>query len=191
MDAGARGESAPSMIPCAPAIPSAAMKCPNCGTQAQGKFCPECGTALEPAKCTSCSAKLTPGARYCTQCGIPTRRGGGNNAPFFVVGAGLAVLLVALLISMSRGPGAAAPPQASAPQESGPSLEGGPPALSGNMRENADRLFNRVMTERESGDTAAAKRFVPMAVQAYQSSGELDADGWYHLSVLQTFGGDP
>ena len=30
-----------------------------------------------------------------------------------------------------------------------------------------------------------------MAVQAYQSSGELDPDGWYHLSVLQTFGGDP
>jgi hypothetical protein len=171
------------------------MKCPNCGAQANGKFCPECGTALESGRCASCNAKLTPNARFCTQCGTRVKGVAGNNAPWFVAGAGALALIVVLLVPALRGTsGESAPPaqaQAPAPMESGAPAEGGPPALSGNMRENADRLFNRVMQTREKGDTAGAKFFVPMAVQAYQSSGELDADGWYHLSVLQTFGGDP
>jgi hypothetical protein len=169
------------------------MKCPNCGAQAQGKFCGECGTPLEAARCTSCNAKLTPGARYCTQCGTRTGVKGVNNAPWYVAGAGLLALIVILLVPLIRGEQNAAPARSAAPMEpAAPSADaGGMPQLSGNMRENADRLFNRVMQTRESGDTARAKFFVPMAIQAYQSSGELDADGWYHLSVLQTFGGDP
>lgn len=58
------------------------------------------------------------------------------------------------------------------------------------MRENADRLFNRVMQAREGGDTAQARQFLPMAISAYQQAGDLDADGLYHLSILQTFSGD-
>jgi hypothetical protein len=58
------------------------------------------------------------------------------------------------------------------------------------MRENADRLFNRVMQARESGDSASMLQFAPMAIMAYQNSGPLDADGWYHLSTLQTASGD-
>jgi hypothetical protein len=171
-----------------------AMKCPNCGAQAQGKFCGECGTALDAGRCTSCNAKLTPGARFCTQCGKRTGVGGGNNAPWYVAGAGGLVLVVLILAPLLRGEQNQPPARAAAPMEAtAPAGDpsGGMPALSGNMRENADRLFNRVMQARESGDTARAKFFVPMAVQAYQSSGELDTDGWYHLSVLQTFGGDP
>ena len=170
-----------------------AMKCPNCGAQAQGKFCGECGTALDAGRCTSCNAKLTPGARFCTQCGTRTGLKGGNNAPWYVAGAGLIALIVILLVPIIRGEQNVTPSRPVAPMESGaPSADvGGMPELSGNMRENADRLFNRVMQARETGDTARAKFFVPMAVQAYQSSGDLDADGWYHLSVLQTFGGNP
>jgi hypothetical protein len=59
------------------------------------------------------------------------------------------------------------------------------------MRENADRLFNRVMQAREAGDSASVKQFSPMAILAYQNAGELDADGQYHLSVLHTTAGDP
>jgi hypothetical protein len=66
----------------------------------------------------------------------------------------------------------------------------GPGPLTGTPREQADRLFNRIMTEQENGDTAQAKFFVPMAVQAYQMAGELDADGLYHLSLLHNIGGD-
>jgi hypothetical protein len=66
----------------------------------------------------------------------------------------------------------------------------GPGPLSGTPREQADRLFNRIMTERESGDTAQAKFFVPMAVQAYDMAGNLDEDGLYHLSLVHQVGGD-
>ncbi|HET9441137.1 MAG TPA: hypothetical protein VFO52_13250 [Longimicrobiales bacterium] len=65
-----------------------------------------------------------------------------------------------------------------------------PGPLTGSPREQADRLFNRVMTERESGDTTQAKFFVPMAVQAYQMAGELDLDGHYHVSLLHNVAGD-
>jgi tetratricopeptide (TPR) repeat protein len=47
-----------------------------------------------------------------------------------------------------------------------------------------------VMTEKESGDTAQAKFFVPMAVQAYEMAGDLDADANYHVSLLHNIGGD-
>jgi hypothetical protein len=147
------------------------MKCPNCGAQAQGKFCQECGAALEAGRCVSCNAKLTPGARYCTQCGKRTNVRSNQNAPWYVAAAGLLVLAVLLLIPILRGEQPVARSQPIGPVESGapPGPAGEMPGLSGNMRENADRLFNRVMQARESGDTARAKFFVPMAIQAYQS----------------------
>lgn len=67
---------------------------------------------------------------------------------------------------------------------------GTPPPLTGTPREQADRLFNRIMQERESGDTARARFFLPMAISAYQGAAPLDPDGLYHLSVLQTYAGD-
>jgi hypothetical protein len=71
-----------------------------------------------------------------------------------------------------------------------PTGGGAPGPLTGTPREQADRLFNRVMSERENGDTARAKFFLPMAIQAFEMAGDLDADGLYHLSLLQSFGGD-
>jgi tetratricopeptide (TPR) repeat protein len=65
-----------------------------------------------------------------------------------------------------------------------------PGPLTGTPREQADRLFNRVMSEREAGDTAQARFFVPMAVQAYEMAGGLDADGYYHVSLLHHTVGD-
>ncbi|HEX6560154.1 MAG TPA: hypothetical protein VF021_11845, partial [Longimicrobiales bacterium] len=62
--------------------------------------------------------------------------------------------------------------------------------LTGSPREQADRLFNRIMTERENGDTTRAKFFLPMGIQAYEMAGDLDPDGLYHLSLLHAFGGD-
>ena len=51
-----------------------------------------------------------------------------------------------------------------------------PPALSGDMRANADGLFDRIMRELAAGDTARARFFVPMALDAYGMAGELDAE---------------
>ncbi len=51
-------------------------------------------------------------------------------------------------------------------------------------REAADRLFNRIMTAEENGDSAQAKQFAPMALQAYQLVPQLDADAHYHLGLI-------
>jgi mono/diheme cytochrome c family protein len=51
-------------------------------------------------------------------------------------------------------------------------------------RTAADRLFNRVMTAGERGDSDEVARFAPMAVQAYRRVANLDADARYHLGLL-------
>ena len=60
-----------------------------------------------------------------------------------------------------------------------------PPDLSTmTPREAADRLFNRVMSANERGNLEEARRFAPMAIQAYNSVGNLDADGLFHLGLI-------
>ena len=61
----------------------------------------------------------------------------------------------------------------------------GPDISQMSPEEQADRLFNRIMTERENGDTAQARFFTPMATQAYQNAEPLDDDGLYHLASVQ------
>src|SRR5687767_6413148 len=138
------------------------MKCPKCGAAASGKFCAQCGTDLT-AGCPSCKAPVTPGSNFCTQCGIRVRK-----QPLLMptlVGAVVLVAFAALLYAIMRSaqpaPAALAPGAAPA---SAPA--GSPPPLSDNMRENADRLFNRIMESRERADTVGAQRFLPMAIQA-------------------------
>ena len=57
-------------------------------------------------------------------------------------------------------------------------------------REAADRLFNRIMTAAQRGDTAQALQFVPMALQAYEMVGKLDADARYHVGLIHVTAGD-
>lgn len=57
-------------------------------------------------------------------------------------------------------------------------------------REAADRLFNRVMTALGEGDTAEVDTFLPMALDAYAMVPDLDADGHFHVSLLQQAQGD-
>jgi hypothetical protein len=166
------------------------MKCPKCGAAARGKFCPECGTALETAACRACQAKLEPGARFCTQCGVRVHGAGPNNTPWYIAGAAiLALIIVVLLFPFRTRP----LPSIIGSEPPNPDVvrSATPPPLSANMRENADRLFNRVMESRETGDSAGVKQFAPMGVMAYENAGVLDNDGLYHLSLLQTAAGDP
>lgn len=67
---------------------------------------------------------------------------------------------------------------------------GGMPALSSDMRQNADRLFNRIMMAAQSGDRAQVEQFMPMAVQAYEMVEDLDDDGLYHLAILHQTAGE-
>jgi hypothetical protein len=51
-------------------------------------------------------------------------------------------------------------------------------------RQAADRLFNRVMTATENGNTVEVLQFTPMALQAYDNLGTLDNDARYHVALL-------
>lgn len=170
------------------------MKCPSCGKESQGKFCPSCGAALQGAGCPQCGAKLAPGARFCTQCGAKTgaaaapKAGGGRNENLgWYVAAGVLVLLIAvvaagLLFDRDGGTQASGTVAPVAPMGG----DGAPTPLTGTPREQADRLFNRIMGAREGGDTAQAMFFMPMGLQAYRGLPDLDDDGRFHLSMLET-----
>lgn len=176
------------------------MKCPSCGAESSGAFCAECGAPLKGAKCRDCGSPLTPGARYCTNCGARTGEsggGGGSKAPWFVAGGALLIFVVVLLWPKISGQNAENERKVPISQVQNADLGTADQAgsaegpLTGTPREQADRLFNRIMTERENGDTAKAKFFLPMGIQAYEVVGDsLDADGLYHLSLLQSFSGD-
>lgn len=187
--------------------------CPACGSAATGNFCAECGAPLAGATCPQCGARVPADARYCTQCGTvlaggagakPTRADGGSRAQgrggtrlqpepsmlgWWIAGLALAVAIIVVGYPLLRpdregagGGGGVAPP--------GPPAAGGGVDLSAmTPREAADRLFNRVMGAAEAGDTGQLRFFLPMAIQAYQQAQPLDADGYYHLSLLQRTGG--
>ncbi|HUE76453.1 MAG TPA: hypothetical protein VMM83_00800 [Longimicrobiales bacterium] len=121
----------------------------------------------------------------------------GGRLPWLIAGA--AVIGVALLLMLPRETERAGPPAMTGPDAPGagapfagsaPGGAGAPPPLSGDMRVDADRLFNRVMTARQQGDSAEAARFTPMAVQAYGMVEDLDADGLYHLALIHLTAGD-
>jgi Double zinc ribbon len=168
------------------------MKCPKCHADADGRFCSNCGTPLDGAKCTSCRATLSPGARFCTQCGEAVHaRGRSGSLPWIIAAAAMMIAIAAILLpSVGETPASAGAPFAGNAGGSGGAPMGTPPPLTGTPREQADRLFNRIMTERSGGNEEQARFFVPMAVQAYQASEPLDLDGLYHLSLVQAVGGD-
>lgn len=155
---------------------------------------------MEPVACGECGANLVPGARFCTSCGTEVAASGSaprrqtaaagadrGNLPWYIAGAVLLVLIIVLTVPLIRGD--QAPARGTAPFGAG-AAPGTPPPLQGTPREQADRLFNRVMTAREAGNMAEARQFVPMAVQAYAMSEPLDDDGLYHLAAVRVVGGD-
>jgi len=170
------------------------MKCPNCKTESDGRFCPSCGTPLRaPGNCLSCGAKLAPGARFCTRCGAPASGSASRSSisvPWLVAGSAIVLAIVLLLLPVVRDGGSPPATAAAAPFANGASAGSQPPPLSGSPREQADRLFNRIMQEQSSGNTEQAVFFTPMAMQAYEASEPLDADGLYHLSLIQIVAGD-
>lgn len=169
--------------------------CPECDKPVTGNFCQHCGTKLGGRFCAQCGGKLSPSASFCSQCGAKhaappasTRAAaaevvGGQNLPWWIAGAAMFGLIVAIGVSMVRpGP----PPLPSGVAQPGPAA--GPAAIDLNSmtpREAADRLYNRVMTSVAEGDSAGAQAFVPMAVAAYERAMPLDHDGLFHLSLLQ------
>jgi hypothetical protein len=173
------------------------MKCSSCGTESSGNFCPSCGASLRAGRCAECGAELVAGARYCTRCGAAAgatgaRSGpatsGNPNLPWYIAGGVLLLLIIILVVPMLRDDGART--SALGPAVPAGAAPGTPPPLTGTPREQADRLFNRIMTAAESGDSAEALRFTPMAIGAYEMAAPLDHDGRYHLAVVHMVAGD-
>lgn len=77
----------------------------------------------------------------------------------------------------AAGPASAATPPAGFPGR-------GPDLGSMTSRQAFDRLFERVLTAGEQGDTAAAIRFTEHALAAYQQLDSVDADARYHAAIL-------
>jgi hypothetical protein len=157
---------------------------------------------MRPGKCAQCGANLVAGARFCTSCGAEAGAGGGgrvrlgrgaatgaehsSNLPWYIAGAILLVLILVLGLPMVMGEDNSVPPRGTAPFTG----QGGLAPLDGTPRNQADRLFNRVMAARERGDMAEALQFAPMGIQAYQMAEPLDDDGLYHLATLQNTASD-
>ncbi len=174
------------------------MKCPECGSDATGRFCAECGAAIRKPECASCGEAVQVGASFCIYCGTPLRRrrpaaagaGAGRRRVLWGTGVFAGVLIVgAGYWALARDEPQGAPP--ALPAAGLNPAAGSPPDLSSmTPREAADRLYDRIMRAASAGDTAEALAFLPMALDAYDLVVPLDADGHYHVSLLHALGGD-
>jgi len=164
--------------------------CPRCKNPATGRFCANCGAALDGAACIACDKPLTPGARFCHHCGTSvgpvSAPGVKSRLPWLVPGIAM-MILVAFLIGqrVARG-GAEAAPEAVAPA----GAMRAPDISSMSPEERASPLFDRVMRYGEQGKTDSLKIFAPMAIQAYEMMGPLDAHGRYDLGMIGIVAGD-
>jgi hypothetical protein len=173
------------------------VQCPNCDQPAAGKFCGHCGACIVSA-CPSCGAAVKPGARACQECGAslaaavaPAPRSAQTILPWVAIGIASLALVIALAALINRDKAAVAPEPLLPPLSSSVTVPGQPPDLASmTPRQAADRLFNRVMTASENGDTAEALRFAPMALQAYNNLETLDNDARYHVALLHLTAGD-
>ena len=182
--------------------PAPSTKCPRCGSAASGRFCATCGAAFGGAVCAECGKPLSGAARFCQHCGAPTggavhASASASNVVAWLV-PGIAVLaLVAFLIGQRVGRGSSATDADSAT----PLATGGTaPIAGGSSRttdisqmspdERASRLFDRVMRYGEEGKQDSARIFAPMAIQAYEMLGVLDAHNRYDIGMIGAVTGD-
>lgn len=169
--------------------------CPSCGNQASGKFCTHCGAPLTQSVCSNCQAPLSPRARFCHACGTPTGAGGGKHAkgsgtiplPWTIAAASLVIVVLVIAVRFSNS---ATPPSEPAGAPQAAATTSAPDISSMTPREQADRLFDMIMTAAEAGDTARVEFHTTMAIQAYQMLGELDADARYHVGLIHIVRGE-
>ncbi len=107
--------------------------------------------------------------------------------PWIVAAAAAVVAILVFVVKLTS-------PQSSVQQAAGPASPSGPgvaPDISMMApREQADRLFDMIMTAAEQGDTARVAFHTTMAVQAYEMLGELDNDARYHLGLIHVVRGE-
>jgi hypothetical protein len=172
----------------------ATRKCPACGASSTGKFCNACGSPLAAATCAKCGAKLSPRSKFCPDCGAPGGAAGGippaDRTAWIVAGVSLVALVVVVVVMVARR---GAPTQAVPEDGAASAATSGTTDLTQlSPKEQADRLFDRVMRESEAGQVDSVKMFAPMAIRAHEMLGAaLDADGRLHLGLIHLAVGEP
>jgi len=106
------------------------------------------------------------------------------------------VLLVGVIVwQVERGPPTPVVPDMANPGAGGAPFAGGsraPGEAAGaapdisrmSPRERFDRLFNRIMSAADRGDSNTVTTFTPMALGAYQQLDTVDTDARYHAALL-------
>jgi predicted lipid-binding transport protein (Tim44 family) len=188
------------------------MKCPRCEAEVEGRFCGFCGGALEARQCPACSSPVPPAFRFCGECGaeqgggaggsprreedtvaVAVNRSASDRKRWWIAGAAVAgaVLFLTLPYVWSGWADTGnAPRMPVSPAAASPGSAAAVDLSTMTPREAADRLFNRVMTAQGAGDDAELEAFLPMAIDAYRRVSNLDADGHFHLALLQQAAGD-
>ncbi len=170
--------------------------CPACGAQTSGKFCSECGAPLSARSCPKCNAEMSARAKFCPECGFaaPGAAAGRSGAsaaatgqaamlPWIVAGVAVVALLATLIVVVTRRPAGVDTAAAAAPFA--PGQRATTDISNMTPREQADRLFNRVMQASTNGDTAQVQFFGPMTINAYGMMDSLDPDARLHLGMVQ------
>jgi len=143
--------------------------------------------------CVSCGASLNAGAQFCHACGAPqAAEQKALPLPVLLIGGFLGLVVVVVVAynagrASVSGPGSSAGPLAST---MGGGSGAAPDISTLSPREQADRLFEVVMTAHENGDFARVNQFVPMAIQAYGLLGPLDPDAHYHVGLMSAISGN-
>ena len=182
--------------------------CNQCGADLSGggRFCNQCGAPAEARAAGSPAAAGggTGGTGAASGSRAPKGPSGGasrqkadaanagqsNNLPWWFAGAAMFILIMVVGWNMVQpgpppAPGGGTMPAGTAD----PNGPGTTDISQMSPREAADRLFDRIMRSVSLGDTVQAQGFLPMAIQAYNLARPLDADGLFHLALLQTTGG--
>jgi hypothetical protein len=103
--------------------------------------------------------------------------------------AAAAVVVVVLVIAV-RFPSQTPTPQQASQAPPGGSSQGAPDISTLSPRQQADRLFDLIMTSAEAGDTGRVAFHTTMALQAYGMLGELDDDARYHVGMIHLVRGE-
>jgi hypothetical protein len=126
--------------------------------------------------------------------GAGGRAAGSERAAWIFAGTMCVLLVGAIVYSvMTEKPTPQLPDMANVGAAAGDTtLPAGPAPDISRMspRERFDRLYNRIMTAAQQGDTVTVQRFTPMALGAYAQLDTFDADARYHAAVIRLQSGD-
>jgi hypothetical protein len=198
-----------SDVPAIPSTPAAPLPagggfCHQCGTalMAGARFCHVCGTTTAAASGAASTAAATVQPRKTLPPELaatdPAPRGG-SIVPWAIAFIALLAIVGALMgrdSTESTSAVAAAPP-ATGGAPNAPFANGatGPAPDISNMTptERAQRLFDRIRTAAQAGDSARVNTFLPMALAAYDMipPGEKTADDRFSQATLAELAGAP